>query len=116
VLFVDDSAVVRATTGKLLSARGMDVRVCATVAEARALDATLVDAALLDLEIGEDSGADLASELRARAPRLPIAFLTATLAGPLYEAARALGPVFDKAATDEALGWLEAIKPGRGSA
>ncbi len=107
VLFVDDSPVARAATKKRIVEQGIDVAVCSSVAEARAVDPKSLAAALLDLEVGEERGTDLADALRSSSPTLPIAFLTATLDGPLYHAARTFGPVFDKASEiDDAIGWL----------
>lgn len=81
--------------------------VCASVAEARQVDPSTIGAALLDLEVGEERGTDLAGTLRSSAPGLPIAFLTAAGEGELYEEARSYGPVFDKASQiEQAIGWL----------
>ena len=107
VLFVDDSPVARVATRKLIAEKGIDVMVCASVAEAREVDPSTLGAALLDLEVGDERGTDLAGSLRSSSPTLPIAFLTATGEGELYEEARSYGPVFDKAAQiEQAIGWL----------
>jgi len=107
VLFVDDSPVARATTRKLIAEKGLDVTVCSSLAEARQVDPSTLGAALLDLEVGEERGTDLATVLRTRMPALPIAFLTAAAKGELYESARTFGPVFNKVSElEQAIGWL----------
>jgi DNA-binding response OmpR family regulator len=107
VLFVDDSPLARAKTGKLIVEKGIDVTVCSSLEEAKKVDTSSISAALLDLEIGDATGADLAGALRTTQPALPIAFLTATSSGDLYERARAFGPVFDKLSElEKAIGWL----------
>lgn len=107
VLYVDDSALARAAAARLLARRGIDVLLAGSAAEARAIDATSLSAALLDLEIGEDFGPQVAASLRSRAPDLQIAFLTASESGELLDRARSLGPVFRKdAEMDRALEWV----------
>ena len=54
------------------------------------------DAAVLDVEVGTDSGVELAHRLRRVWPRLPIAFLTATPEIAHKVQAGVLGPVFTK--------------------
>jgi CheY-like chemotaxis protein len=107
VLLVDDSAVARARARKSMASKGLEVVVCASASEAKAIDPSSLEAALLDLELGEDRGTDLARELRTSSPRLPIAFLTAASDSALQAEARELGPVFDKTTDfDRAIGWL----------
>ncbi len=110
---MDDSALARAAAARLLSRLGIDVLLAASLAEARTVDPSSLSAALLDLEIGEDYGPQVAAALRAGAPDLAIAFLTAAEAGDLLEAARALGPVFRKdVEMDRALEWVTAATRG----
>lgn len=110
VLFLDDSPIARARTTRLIHAQGMEVEVCSTLAEAEAVDPATVQAALLDLEVGDERGTDVARTLRTNAPTLPIAFLTAATDGELVALARSFGPVFDKLSElDKALGWLVAL-------
>lgn len=107
VLFLDDSPIARARAARLIHASGIEVVVCATRAEAEAVEASTVDAALLDLEVGADRGTDVAETLRRSAPAIPIAFLTAATDGDLVARARSFGPVFDKLSElDTAVGWL----------
>jgi two-component system, response regulator RegA len=112
VLYVDDSPLARAAAARLLGARGFLVVVCGSAAEANAVDPGDLRGALLDLEVGEDSGTAIAESLRARRPELPVAFLTAAEEASTLDRARGLGPVFSKATeTDRAVAWLSAL-PG----
>lgn len=109
VLFVDDSPFVRARTARLLDDHGLRVTALGSLTETREIDAGTFAAALLDLELGDGLGTDLAEQLRLAAPALPIAFLTAGGPPPLVEEARRLGPVFSKARdVDAAIAWVVA--------
>lgn len=94
ILVVDDSSFARAALSRALRQRGLDAVVAASVAEVDVGRA--YDAAVLDVEIGPDSGVELAHRLRRAWPRLPIAFLTATPEVAHRVHAEALGPVFTK--------------------
>lgn len=97
VLVVDDSPVARHLVAKPLRSAGRDVIECATVADARRVDARALSCALLDLELDDEDGTRLAAELRAAHAELPLAFFTAaTPDGELVGRARSLGPVFTK--------------------
>ena len=110
ILFVDDSALIRAATTRHLVGRGLQVTALGSSAEAEAVDATGFAAALLDIELGDGFGPDVAARLRQASPALPIAFLTAGGTPDVLDAARAFGPIFNKTAgIDEAVGWLLAI-------
>ncbi len=88
----------------------MNVTVASSVTEATSVDPGSLRAALLDLEVGDELGTDLATTLRSRAPALPIAFLTAAMNGHLLAEARRFGPVFDKTlGLEQALSWLSAF-------
>jgi CheY-like chemotaxis protein len=107
ILFVDDSPLVRVATLRRLAGRGLRVTALASSAEAEAVDATSFAAALLDIELGDGLGPDVAARLRVASPALPIAFLTSGAAPRVVDAARVFGPVFEKTAgVDEAIGWL----------
>ncbi len=107
ILFVDDSALVRAATTRRLAGRGVPVTALASSAEAHAVDPTCFAAALLDIELGDGFGPDVAARLRSGSPALPIAFLPGGGSPGVVEAARAFGPVFCKTAgVDDAIGWL----------
>jgi CheY-like chemotaxis protein len=109
ILFVDDSAVARAATVRRLGERGLPVTALGSWREAERVDPTHFAAALLDIELGDGFGPDLAAWLRRTSPGLPIAFLTGGGPASSLAAARAFGPVFEKAAgVDEAIGWVVA--------
>lgn len=110
VLFADDSAVARAATSERLSRHGVELTAVASHAEASDVDGRELAAALLDLELGDGLGTDVAARLRASAPELPIAFLTSASATEEVARARAFGPVFSKLdGLDEAVGWVLAV-------
>lgn len=118
VLFVDDSAVVRSAVSRRLTQLGFAVTVVGSTGEAERVDVVGLAAALLDVELGDGLGTDVARRLRALAPRLPIAFLTASEgrgAAVLREEARRFGPVFSKVEeVDDALRWIaEQTAPAR---
>ncbi|HEY4011786.1 MAG TPA: response regulator [Polyangiaceae bacterium] len=106
VLVVDDSPVVRRALGRRLGEQGFDVRLEESADAARAVDVGGVLCAVIDLEIGDDDGADLAAVLLARRPSLPVAFFTSD--APPARRARALarGPVFDKPDLDAVVAWV----------
>ena len=107
VLFVDDSPVARATATKLLRELGLDVTALGSTREAEDVDPSAFAAALLDLELGDGLGTELARALRARRPGLPIAFLTSSNAKPALDEAQSFGPVFSKSdEVEAAVQWL----------
>ena len=107
ILFVDDSAVARVALKYRLLARGLEVVVLASLAEAAEVRGTSFAAALLDIELGDGFGPDLAARLRNDAPDLPIAFLTAGATAEILAAAAGLGPVFSKTSEiDDAVRWI----------
>src|SRR5262245_30586407 len=98
ILFIDDSPVARRTATCLLHARGLSVTALSSCAEAEGVDARAFSAALLDIELGDGLGTDLAERLRQTKPSLPIAFLTAGGPAIALDRARSIGPVFSKSA------------------
>jgi CheY-like chemotaxis protein len=107
ILYVDDSPLARAAARRLLCARGFDVVVAGSAAEAKAVDPVGLRGALLDLEVGDESGAAIAEALLAARPELPVAFLTAAEETAHLDRARGIGPVFSKVTeTDRAVAWL----------
>jgi two-component system response regulator PilR (NtrC family) len=114
VLFVDDSAVARVALNRRLVALGLDVVMFGSAAEASAAHGATFSAALLDIELGDGYGPELAARLREEAPGLPIAFLTAGGPAEVLAAAARLGPVFSKTSeVDDAVRWIAAAA-GRG--
>jgi CheY-like chemotaxis protein len=114
ILFVDDSDVARAVTSRELAHRGALVTALGSLREVATVEPAAFAAALLDLELGDGYGPDLAARLREASPDLPIAFLTAEEGSSvLVDAARAIGPVFRKITdVDEAIGWVLAAAGG----
>jgi CheY-like chemotaxis protein len=107
ILFVDDSAVARLAVKRRLVDRGLEVVTSASAAEAGALSGGDFAAALLDIELGDGFGPDLAARLREGAPSLPIAFLTAGGPPETLAAAARLGPVFSKTTeVEDAVRWI----------
>ena len=96
VLLVDDSALNRRVVAARLKGAGCSVLEADGFASACALDASTARAALLDLDLGDGSGIDLAHFLRKAAAALPIAFFTSGADVDAISRAEALGPVFVK--------------------
>ena len=114
ILFVDDSALARVAVKRRLVALELDVVVFGSVAEASGADGAAFSAALLDIDLGDGFGPDLAVRLREGAPGLPIAFFTAGAPAEVLEAAARIGPVFSKSSElDDAVRWI-ASASGRG--
>ena len=108
---MDDSPVARVTLKKRIEARGLAVETKESVADCGGLDASSYHAAILDYDLGDGTGTDVAALLRESAPALPIAFVTASDDAKSLDAARAFGPVFTKPEIDRAVDW--ALAPTR---
>jgi DNA-binding NtrC family response regulator len=108
VLVADDSSVVREVVVKRLQGAGIDAQGRDSVASARESDPASISCALLDLDLGDGTGIEIAQALRAARPELPVAFFSSGAAPELVAEARALGPVFEKPGDlDLALAWVE---------
>lgn len=97
VMIVDDSKLARIVAGKTISALQPDwKRVEANGAdEALALVNTLtVDVAVLDFNMPGRDGLELAAELRAQFPNMPIAIITANFQDEIIARARSLNATF----------------------
>jgi CheY-like chemotaxis protein len=117
ILIVDDSALVRAATTRTLAGRGLSVTALGSSEEALGVDPTRFALALLDIDLGDGSGPDVAARLRVRSPALPIAFLTGGGPPGSLDLARTFGPVFDKTAgMEDAIGWIVSVLAGLGAA
>jgi CheY-like chemotaxis protein len=118
VLVVDDSAVVRLAVTRRLKEAGLDVVEQATAAPPDGSVSARIACALLDLDLGEArDGTDLAQDLRAARPDLPLAFFSASAAEGSVARATALGPVFAKPAQlDDAIAWVRANAANAASA
>ena len=109
VLVADDSAVARFAVARRLRAEGFEVLEQATAAPPQPSALANVACALLDLDLGEGDGSDLARALLAVRAGLPIAFFSASASEEILARARALGPVFAKPAQlDAAVAWVHA--------
>jgi two-component system response regulator GlrR len=111
VLLVDDSPVVRRVLTVRLQAAGFDVRAEPSATAARAVNPGVFACAVIDIDLLDGSGVDLANELRRQRPTLPIAFFTAGDAADGLQAARALGPVFSKPDVEGVLAWAAGRQP-----
>lgn len=97
VLIVDDSKLARIVVGKAIAALQPDwTRLEAGNAdEAIAqFDAQKIDLAILDFNMPGRDGLELAEELRARFPDMPIAVATANVQDEIIERARAAEATF----------------------
>ncbi len=96
ILVVDDSALIRKVLERLLAEQGLETLAFARAESASDIDIASVGAAILDIEIEDQSGIELGRSLLERDPSLPVSFLTGTTDPTLIREARALGPVFEK--------------------
>jgi DNA-binding response OmpR family regulator len=88
---------------RALDAQGVQCTYLESAKAALAHPAAHVSCALLDLDLGDGTGIDVARHLRAENPSLPIAFFSTD---PTDEA-RTLGPTFHKPSELEAaVAWL----------
>lgn len=106
ILVVDDSPVARLAASRALRARALEVLEHDSVASAEGVDVRALAGALLDLELGDGLGTDVAEALRRERPSLPIAFFTSATGGAARERAASFGPVFVKDAVADAVSWL----------
>ncbi len=96
VLIADDSAVARVSVARKVRAAGLDVVEQESAAGASSVDAAALACALLDLDLGDGDGTDVAGRLRASNGSLPIAFFTSERTPESLARAAAIGPVFAK--------------------
>lgn len=107
VLVVDDSKLARIVAGKAIAALQPDwVRVEAgSAAEALTIvGAEHIDLAILDFNMPDKDGLELAADLRAAHPDMPIAVITANVQDEIVARVRALNATFvPKPVTQDAL-------------
>ena len=107
VLIVDDSKLARIVAGKALAELQPEwsKREASSAAEAlEVIAANQVDVCLIDFNMVEKDGLELAEELRAARPDLPIAIITANIQDEIIARARAAGATFvPKPVTSEGL-------------
>lgn len=77
ILIVDDSELTRTVLAARLKESGASVVCASSVADALAVDAENITAAIVDVELGSDDGVSLADVLEDRNPRLRLALFTA---------------------------------------
>lgn len=109
VLLVDDSPVVRRVLTRRLVAEGFQVLAEATATAARAVDVAGLACAIIDIELPDGSGSDLAGDLLQRRPGLPVAFYTAGASAAVMARAQAHGPVFDKPDVEALIAWTAGL-------
>ena len=107
VLVVDDSKLARIVAGKAIAALQPDwARIeAASADEALAIvDADQIDVAILDFNMPDKDGLELAAEIRASHPSMPIAVITANVQDEIIAKVRSLNATFvPKPVTQEAL-------------
>jgi DNA-binding response OmpR family regulator len=107
VLIADDSAVARVSVARRVRADGLEVEEQDSAAGASSVDTNGLACALLDLELGDGLGTDVAERLREGQGTLPIAFFTSTRTPEIVARAATFGPVFAKPDDlDEAVDWI----------
>lgn len=97
VLIVDDSKLARIVAGKALAQLQPEWRKLEAGSAAQALDVIEEDApdiALIDFNMAEKDGLELAAELRGRLPDMPIAIVTANIQDEIIARAREIGAGF----------------------
>ena len=107
VLIIDDSKLARIVAGKALAELQPEWAKLEASSAAEALQmmvAHQVDVCMIDFNMVEKDGLELAEELRAARPDLPIAIITANIQDEIIARARAAGATFvPKPVTSEGL-------------
>jgi len=107
VFVADDSALARRAIASKVSAAGLAVVEGESAVLDAAVDVAGLACALVDLDLGDGDGTQLASELRRQSPALPIAFFTGGAPEAVLARAKEYGPVFFKPAElDRAIDWI----------
>ena len=108
VLIADDSPVARIALVRRVRAAGFEVVERDSCASASAVDASTIACAVLDFDLGDGFGVDVAARLRAGEATLPIAFFTSANDDDVTRRAAAFGPVFAKPdELDAAIDWIQ---------
>jgi CheY-like chemotaxis protein len=107
VLIVDDSKLARIVAGKAVAELQPDwrkVEASSAVQALERIDEEAIDVALVDYNMTEKDGLELASELRVLRPDMPIAIITANIQDEVIARAREAGASFvPKPVTSEGL-------------
>lgn len=97
VLIVDDSKLARIVASKALAELQPDWQKLEAGSGAQALDLLErdgADIALIDFNMSEKDGLELAAEIRAQHPDMPIAIITANIQDEIIARAREIGAAF----------------------
>jgi CheY-like chemotaxis protein len=97
VLIVDDSKLARIVAGKALAELQPDWKKVEAGSAAEALeivDTRDIEVALIDFNMTEKDGLELAAELRALRPDMPLAIITANIQDEIVARAREIGAGF----------------------
>jgi two-component system response regulator PilR (NtrC family) len=114
VLLVDDSPVARRALTQRLTSEGFEIAEASTVAAARKVDVFTLGCVIVDLELPDGDGTDLARHLAEKRPSLPIAFFTQGSAPSLVEGARGRGMVFLKPDLTPVVAWVKrSVRPSQ---
>jgi len=109
VLVADDSAVVRMALVRRFKAAGLDVVEAASVAEAKRIDPTGIDVAVLDFDLGDGYGNEIAAHLKAGKADLPMCFFTSSSAEARV-AVEGYGQIFKKPDdSDAVIAWVTSV-------
>ena len=107
ILIVDDSKLARIVAGKAIAELQPDWQKLEAGNAAQAIEViatNAIDVALIDYNMPDKDGLQLAEELRALRPDLPIAIITANIQDEIIARARAVGATFvAKPVTSEGL-------------
>lgn len=107
VLIVDDSKLARIVASKAVAELQPDWAKVEAGSAAEALDAVAqnsIEVALIDFNMREKDGLELAAELRSARPDMPLAIITANIQDEIIARAREIGAAFvAKPVTPDAL-------------
>jgi CheY-like chemotaxis protein len=107
VLIADDSAVARVSVARRVRAEGIEVVEQDSAAGASSIDTADLACALLDIDLGDGFGTEVAERLREGLDTLPIAFFSSTSTPEVLARAATFGPVFAKPEQlDQAIDWV----------
>jgi two-component system response regulator RegA len=107
VYIADDSDVVRGAVRQRLLAEGLLVHAGGSAADSRSVTVRSFACALLDLDLGDGDGVDVAELLRVHQPELPVAFFSGGASPAVTARAKAMGPIFHKPdELDAAVAWV----------
>ena len=97
VLIVDDSKLARIVAGKALAElqpEWQKVEAGSADQAHEVVGAQAVDVVLIDFNMNEKDGLELAAELRALRPEMPLAIITANIQDEIIARAREIGAAF----------------------